>query len=208
MTVSVACVSVCVCVRVCVCVCMCSVCIYMLTLCRVRCCKCACKFKTYNCVAYAVLSYYSWTQGGMDILTLLPSSLAHFNLNTLTFVLNWNYFIILPFNAITRDAGFMIAESAEIGLLIGFWGVAMSTMTTWAASPTFSRTHMNLSDSMVSVANSNGCALIPIFWSWTCDKGKTVNSVMLPLFDYIQTIQYYNTTYTYVLSIMVCYFYW
>ena len=50
----------------------------------------------------------------------------------------------LPFNAITLLAGFMMAESAEIGLLMGFVGSDMSMMTTCAVSPTFSRTQMYL----------------------------------------------------------------
>lgn len=63
--------------------------------------------------------------------------------------------------AITFDVGFMMAESAEIGLRIGAVGVAMSMITTWAASPTFSRTQMNLSDSIVSVLKLMLAALIP-----------------------------------------------
>ena len=50
----------------------------------------------------------------------------------------------LPFNAMTLLAGFMMAESAEIGLLIGLVGSDMSMITTWAVSPTFSRTQMYL----------------------------------------------------------------
>ena len=52
--------------------------------------------------------------------------------------------IHLPFNAITLLAGFMMAESAEIGLRIGLVGSDMSMMTTCAVSPTFSRTQMYL----------------------------------------------------------------
>ena len=44
----------------------------------------------------------------------------------------------------TLLAGFMMAESAEIGLLMGLVGSDMSMMTTWAVSPTFSRTQMYL----------------------------------------------------------------
>ena len=50
----------------------------------------------------------------------------------------------LPFNAMTLLAGFMMAESAEIGLLMGLVGSDMSMITTWAVSPTFSRTQMYL----------------------------------------------------------------
>ena len=66
----------------------------------------------------------------------------------------------------TFDAGFMIAESAEIGRRLGFPGSAMSTMTTCAVSPTFSRTQINLSDSIVSVEKPMLAALIPTFWSY------------------------------------------
>lgn len=56
---------------------------------------------------------------------------------------------LLPFRAMTLLVGFMMALSAEIGLLIGLVGSDMSTITTWFCSPTFSRMQMNLSDSMV-----------------------------------------------------------
>lgn len=57
--------------------------------------------------------------------------------------------VLIALKAMTFDVGFMIALSAEIGLRIGVWALAISMMTTWAASPTFSRTQMNLSDSIV-----------------------------------------------------------
>ena len=50
----------------------------------------------------------------------------------------------LPFNAMTLLAGFMMAESADIGRLIGLVGSDMSMITTCAVSPTFSRTQMYL----------------------------------------------------------------
>lgn len=59
----------------------------------------------------------------------------------------------LPFNAITLLAGFMMAESAVIGRRIGLFESFMSMMTTWLFSPVFSRTQMNLSDSIVSEVN-------------------------------------------------------
>jgi hypothetical protein len=71
----------------------------------------------------------------------------------------------LPLSAITLLAGFMMAESADIGLLIGLVASAKSIMTTCAVSPTFSRTHMKLSDSIVSVLNPMFAALIPTFCS-------------------------------------------
>ena len=65
----------------------------------------------------------------------------------------------------TFEAGFMMAESAEIGLLVGFVASAMSTITTCAVSPTFSLMQMYLSDSIVSVENPMLAELMPIFWS-------------------------------------------
>lgn len=59
----------------------------------------------------------------------------------------------LPFNAMTLLAGFMIAESAVIGRRIGLFASFISMITTWLLSPTFSRTQMNLSDSIVSDVN-------------------------------------------------------
>lgn len=71
-----------------------------------------------------------------------------------------------PLSAITLLAGFMMAESALIGRRIGFVGSAMSMMTTSAVSPTFSRTQMNLSDSIVRVLNEIDAGLMPTFVSW------------------------------------------
>ena len=67
----------------------------------------------------------------------------------------------LPFKAMTLLAGFMMAESAEMGLRMGLVGSERSMMTTWFVSPTFSRTHMNLSDSIVSDAKPMLDALMP-----------------------------------------------
>lgn len=66
-----------------------------------------------------------------------------------------------PFKAITLDAGFMIALSAVIGLLMGLAVSAISMMTTCEVSPTFSLTHMNLSLSMVRVANEMLATFMP-----------------------------------------------
>jgi len=41
----------------------------------------------------------------------------------------WSVF--WAFNAMTLEAGFMMAESAEMGRRIGFTGSAISMMTTW-----------------------------------------------------------------------------
>ena len=69
----------------------------------------------------------------------------------------------------TLDAGFMMAESPEMGRRMGLVGSPRSMMTTCAVSPTFSRTQMNLSDSMVRVLNPMLDAWIPTLVSW---KGK------------------------------------
>ena len=66
-----------------------------------------------------------------------------------------------PFSAMTLLAGFMMALSALMGRRMGLVGSAMSMMTTWAVSPTFSRTQMYLSDSMVRELNPMLAALIP-----------------------------------------------
>ena len=69
--------------------------------------------------------------------------------------------MFLPFRAITFDLGFIIAESAEIGLLVGLFASPRSIITTWAVSPTFSLTQINLSDSMVRVEKPMLAALMP-----------------------------------------------
>ena len=75
------------------------------------------------------------------------------------------YINLSPLSAMTLLAGFMMAESAEMGRLIGLAESLRSMITTWAWSPTFSRTQMNLSDSMVRVLNPMLAALMPRFWS-------------------------------------------
>ena len=55
-----------------------------------------------------------------------------------------------------------MAESAEIGLRIGLFTFDMSMITTCAESPTFSRTQMNLSDSMVSELKLMFAAFMPM----------------------------------------------
>ena len=62
----------------------------------------------------------------------------------------------VAFSAITLLAGFIRADSAVIGLLKGDIGEAMSTMTTLLAAPV-SRTHMNLSDSIVTLVKEINC---------------------------------------------------
>lgn len=78
--------------------------------------------------------------------------------------------MFLPFRAITFDLGFIIAESAEIGLLVGLFASPRSIITTWAVSPTFSLTQINLSDSMVRVEKPMLAALMPTLCSWKLNK--------------------------------------
>ena len=79
-----------------------------------------------------------------------------------------SFSLYLPFSAMTLEAGFMIAESAVMGLRIGLAESARSMMITWDVSPTFSRIQMNLSDSIVRVAKPICCTLMPTFWSCIC----------------------------------------
>lgn len=74
----------------------------------------------------------------------------------------------------TLLAGFMMAESADIGLRIGLELSFISMMITWAVSPTFSRTQMYLSDSIVRVLNPMFAALIPTFWSYEQSKKREI----------------------------------
>ena len=74
--------------------------------------------------------------------------------------------VFWAFKAITLLAGFIMAESAEMGLRMGLVWSAMSMMTTWLVSPNFSRTQMNLSDSMVRLLKPMLLALMPTLVSW------------------------------------------
>ena len=65
-----------------------------------------------------------------------------------------------------------MAESAVMGLRIGLVASARSMMTTCEVSATFSRTQMNLSDSIVRVAKPICCTLMPTFWSCKVQGGK------------------------------------
>lgn len=70
----------------------------------------------------------------------------------------------LPFNARILEFGFINAESAVMGLLKGWLGRLISIITTlfWGA---VSRTHMNLSDSIVTCVKVMNCWLIPTLGS-------------------------------------------
>lgn len=81
----------------------------------------------------------------------------------------------------TLEAGFMMAESAEMGRRVGLFGSAMSKMTTWLVSPSFSRTQMNLSDSIVKLLNVMLLWLIPTAVSWS-KKGEEIDGCGLENF--------------------------
>ena len=67
----------------------------------------------------------------------------------------------LPLTAITLLAGFIIAESAAVAILIGLVESFMSMMTAWVVFSTFSLTQINLSDSIVTVLNPMFSAFTP-----------------------------------------------
>lgn len=60
----------------------------------------------------------------------------------------------------------MMAESPEMGRLMGLVGSAMSMMTTWAASVDFSRIQMYLSDSIVRLLKEMLEGWMPTLVSW------------------------------------------
>ena len=74
-----------------------------------------------------------------------------------------HFLAVLPLRVMTLLVGFMMAESAVIGGLMGLVGSAMSMMMTKAVSLTFSRTQMNLSDSIVSELKPMFATLMPTF---------------------------------------------
>lgn len=113
-----------------------------------------------------------------------PNSIVNFNNKFVCFKKNYS-----PFSAITLLAGFMMAESALMGRRIGLLVSFISMMTTCAVSPTFSRTQMNLSDSIVSVLNVIVPVLIPAFESW-----KGWNTIIYNLISFhknVKGLQYY-----------------
>lgn len=61
----------------------------------------------------------------------------------------------------TLEVGFMMTESAEMGRRTSSLLLAMSMMTTWLVSLTFSRTQMKRSDSIVRVLKLMLAALTP-----------------------------------------------
>uniref|UniRef100_A0A2M4D0M1 Putative secreted protein n=1 Tax=Anopheles darlingi TaxID=43151 RepID=A0A2M4D0M1_ANODA len=76
--------------------------------------------------------------------------------------------VFCAFSAITLLAGFMMAESALIGRRIGFCASFISMITTCAVSPTFSRTQINLSDSIVRLVNEIELGLMLMLVSCKC----------------------------------------
>lgn len=69
-----------------------------------------------------------------------------------------------PFNARILEFGFISAESAVMGLLKGWLGRFISIITTLFCGAV-SRTHMNLSDSIVTWVKVMNCWLIPTLGS-------------------------------------------
>jgi len=68
---------------------------------------------------------------------------------------------IQPFNARILELGFIRAESAVIGLLKGWFGMFISTITTLFCGAV-SRTHIYLSDSIVTCVNVMNCGFMPM----------------------------------------------
>lgn len=77
-----------------------------------------------------------------------------------------------PFNARILVLGFISAESAVIGLLRGCIGILISMITTLFCGAV-SRTHIYLSDSIVTCVNVINCGLIPKLGN--CKYIKTIN---------------------------------
>lgn len=71
---------------------------------------------------------------------------------------------VLPFKARILEFGFISAESAVMGLLKGCIGILISIITTLFCGAV-SRTHMYLSDSIVTWVNVMNCGLIPMLGS-------------------------------------------
>lgn len=68
--------------------------------------------------------------------------------------------VLLPFNASILLLGFIKAESAVMGLLNGCMGIFISTITILFCGEV-SRTHIYLSDSIVTWVKVMNCGLIP-----------------------------------------------
>ena len=109
-----------------------------------------------------IMLYHAAIHISVPSLSLSPTPLS--------FSISLSLLRYLPFSAMTFEAGFMIAESAVMGLRdrIGLAESVRSMIITWDVSPTFSRTQMNLSDSIVRVAKLICCTLMPTFWSCIC----------------------------------------
>ena len=80
-----------------------------------------------------------------------------------------------PFRANILEFGFIRAESAVIGRLKGWFGMLISTITTLFCGAV-SRTHINLSDSIVTFVKVMNCGLIPMLVS--CNHHKTQSENM------------------------------
>lgn len=66
-----------------------------------------------------------------------------------------------PFKARILELGFIRAESAVIGLLRGWFGMFISTITTLFCGDV-SRTHIYFSDSIVTCVNVMNCGFMPM----------------------------------------------
>lgn len=85
--------------------------------------------------------------------------------------LRTNKYKVVPFKARILETGFIRAESAVIGLLNGCMGMFMSIITTLFCGDV-SRTHINLSDSIVTLVNVMNCGLIPMLGN--CNNNITL----------------------------------
>lgn len=75
------------------------------------------------------------------------------------------------------EIGFIRAESAVIGLLNGCIGILISIITTLFCGEV-SRTHINLSDSIVTFVNVINCGLIPILGNYNNNNITTFRSII------------------------------
>lgn len=86
---------------------------------------------------------------------------------------------ILPFKARILVLGFISAESAVIGRLSGCIGIFISIITTLFCGDV-SRTHIYLSDSIVTFVKVICCGLIPILGNCkhTSDHDKFITQII------------------------------
>lgn len=102
---------------------------------------------------------------------------------TLAFVSRLKIYRLSPpypeaFKAMIFCSGFIMAESAVIGLLRGVDGLAVSIITTWFCAPV-SLTQIYFSDSMVQFVKVINCGLTPTLVSCKYKKQALVSSLRL-----------------------------